>query len=392
MKYTSLERVKTSLEHKEPDKVPFDLGGSGVTGINRISLAKLRTYLGMPEKEVQLYNIVTQLGIVEDDLVERLKIDVRAVDPKAPTIPGLAKDVWQEKDFYRLLDEFGIGWEMQVEKGHYFDLYHHPLSAFETVEEVFSYPWPNANDSGRYTGMKEKADLVTNVEKRAYMLGRHCSGMWETAMWMTGYEKFFCDMILNEKLVHAIMSKFTELKMQYWERALEEVGDSALVISEADDLATQSSLLVSLDLYKKLIWPYHKQLFEHIKKKAKSKVYIFFHNDGDCAPTIPLLLEAGVDILNPIQVSCPGMDTKILKREYGKDITFWGALCDTQFILPFGTPKQVCEETKRRTEDLMKDGGWIAAPIHNIQSEVPPENIMAMWDTLQKYGVYQLGK
>lgn len=389
MKYTSLERVKAVLDHKEADRVPFDLGGSAVTGINKKSLTRLRKYLGLPEKEIQICSTISQLGFVDDDLADRLKVDVRAVDPKPSAKKGLEKDIWLDNEHYKLIDKFGIGWKMPVNHGHYFDAYYHPFENFETEAEVNEYPWPDPQDNSIYQSMREEAATITEKEKRAYVLGRYCSGMWETALWMCGYEKFLCDMMLNEKFVHAVMTKFTELKMRYWERALEETGDSALVISEADDLATQNSLLISLDLYKKMIWPYHKRLFEFIKKKAKSKVYIFFHNDGACAPTIPLLIEAGVDILNPVQVNCVGMDTKVLKREFGKDITFWGALCDTQFVLPFGTTDQVREETKRRVEDLMKDGGWIAAPIHNIQSDVPPENIMAMWETLQENGVYR---
>jgi len=196
-------------------------------------------------------------------------------------------------------------------------------------------------------------------------------------------------MIINEKLVHAIMEKLLEIKIRYWEKALETVGDNVLIVSTADDLGAQNDLLVSLELYKKLILPYHKKLFEFIKKKAKSNVYIFFHNDGAIYKTIPLLIEAGVDILNPWQVNCAGMDdTKKFKREFGKDLTIWGGSCDTQHILPFGTPEEVRDETKRRIDDLAPGGGFIFAPIHVIQGEVPPHNIMAWWETLQEYGKY----
>jgi uroporphyrinogen decarboxylase len=208
-------------------------------------------------------------------------------------------------------------------------------------------------------------------------------------MWMTGYEKFFMDMVTNKRLVHAIMEKILEIKMQYWEKALETVGSNVMVISCADDLGGQSSLLVSLEMYKELIWPYHKRLFEFIKKRAKTKVYIFFHNDGAIYETVPLLIEAGVDILNPWQVNCVGMDdTAKFKREFGKNLTIWGGSCDTQRVLPFGTPQEVRDETKRRIEDLAPGGGFIFAPIHVIQGGTPPENIMAWWETLQEYGIY----
>lgn len=158
-----------------------------------------------------------------------------------------------------------------------------------------------------------------------------------------------------------------------------------MVASCADDLGTQDSLLVDLNLYKELIWPYHKRLFEFIKKKAKSRIYIFFHNDGAVMETFPLLIEAGVDIINPFQVNCKGMDTKKFKKEYGKDLTVWGGSCDTQSILPYGSSQEVRDETKRRIEDLALGGGFVFAPIHVIQHGVPPENIMAWWETLQEY-------
>ncbi len=162
-----------------------------------------------------------------------------------------------------------------------------------------------------------------------------------------------------------------------------------MIISCADDLGAQDSLLVSLGLYKEMVWPYHKRLFEFLKKKARQKAYIFFHNDGAIYETLPLLIEAGIDIINPWQVNCKGMDdTARFKREFGKDLTVWGGSCDTQKVLPFGTPQEVRDETKRRIEDLAPGGGYIFAPIHIIQDGVPTENIMAMWETLQEYGIY----
>ena len=385
---TSHERVKLALEHKEPDRVPFDIGGTSVTQININALRNLRRHVGLSE-DVDIQDTICQTGVVTDDIVELLSIDVRPVFPNPASVPSKnIKSVWEEADCHKLIDEFGIGWKMPKKVGHFFDIYKSPFGQFEEPEEVLSYPWPDGLDDGRFVGMKERADKIVFNDKRAYVLERMSAGMWETAMWMTGYEKFYCDMVLNPELIEAIMDKMIEVKMNYWGKALDNMGENALVISEADDLGTQNGLVCSLELYKKLIWPYHKKLFEFIKKRAKSKVYIFFHCDGSCFEAIPLLIEAGVDILNPVQVNCRGMDTKHIKREFGKDLSFWGALCDSQSVLPYGSVEQVKEETKRRVEDCMKGGGFIAAPIHNILGEVPPENIMAMWETLNEYGKY----
>ncbi|MHC4418269.1 MAG: uroporphyrinogen decarboxylase family protein [Planctomycetota bacterium] len=380
--------MKTTLAHKEPDRIPFDIGGTMVTGINVNALRNLRKYLGLSE-EVQVRDRVTQMADTGDEVIERLKIDVKNMSPERPSNPGLARDLGLQGDHYVLYDEFGMGWRMPARGGHYYDLFDSPLKDAQTVKEVEDYPWPDPLDEARYVNLKAGADHTVYDEKKAYVLGRVCSGMWETAMWMTGYEKFYADMILNQKLVHAIMSKLLEIKMKYWEKALETVGENVLVASTADDLGGQKGLLVSLELYRELIWPYHKRLFEFIKKKAKSKVYIFFHNDGAIWETLDLLIEAGVDIINPWQVNCSGMgDTAKFKKEYGKDLTVWGGSCDTQYVLAFGTPEEVRDETKRRIEDLAPGGGFIFAPIHVIQGGVPPENIMAWWETLQEYGAY----
>jgi uroporphyrinogen decarboxylase len=392
MVYTSYERVKTALEHHEPDRIPFDLGAAAVTGININALRELKKYLGLSEETV-LRDQVTQLAWTGPETAEHLKVDVMPVLPNSPSNVGPAKDLGQVGDYYRLTDEFGMGWQMPVNEGHYYDLFFSPLASAETVQDIENYPyWPDPLDPARFTGMKEAAEDIVKRQKKACFLERMHSGMWEHAMWMRGYEQFFMDMVSNQKIVHAIMDKELEIKQKYWEKALQAVGENVQVISCADDLGGQNGLLVSLRMYRELIWPYHKRLFEFIKQKAQSKVYIFFHNDGAIYPTIPLLIEAGVDILNPWQVSPKGMDdTAKFKLEYGKDLTIWGGSCDTQRILPFGTPQEVRDETRRRIEDLAPGGGFIFAPIHVIQQGVPPENIIAWWETLQQYGVYSTG-
>ncbi|HAZ04372.1 MAG TPA: hypothetical protein DD458_01550 [Prolixibacteraceae bacterium] len=385
--YTSYERVKAALEHKEADHVPFDLGAAAVTGINVNALRELRKYLGLPDN-VTVKDKIIQIANIGDDLIGLLEIDVKCVPPKPPSQKGLQQELGIEEGYDRIIDEWGMGWRMPVTGGHYYDLYKSPLAAAETCKDIEKYPWPDALDPERYLGLKEQADYIVNVQKKAWFLERMSSGMWEHAMWMRGYEQFFMDMLVDTKMVHAIMEHILEVNMQYWERALAAIGDNVLVASCADDLGSQNSMLIPLELYKELIWPYHKKLFDFIKSKAKSKVYIFFHNDGAIMETIPLLIEAGVDILNPFQVNCKDMDTKKFKKEFGKDLTIWGGSCDNQIVMPFGSPQQVRDETKRRIEDLAPGGGFIFAPIHIIQNGVPPQNIMAWWETLQQFGSY----
>jgi uroporphyrinogen decarboxylase len=384
MEYTSYQRVIDALEHREPDRIPFDLGAAAVTGINIRALRNLKKYLGI-ETESTVQDDVTQLADFDPTMALLFKTDVGSVRPRSPSMAPLRKSPWLDGKYSRLIDEFGIGWQMPVEGGMYYDQYLHPLANAETIKDIENYPWPDPLDPERFVGIQEQVDRVIDIEHQACFVERMSSGMWEHAMWMTGYEKFFMDMLGNEKLIQALMEKILELKMKYWGKVLELVGNRDVVISCADDLGTQDSLLVSLDLYKAIIWPYHCRLFRFIKETAKGKAYIFFHNDGAIMETIPLLIEAGVDILNPFQVNCRGMDTAKFKKDFGSRITIWGGSCDSQFVLPKGTPQQVKDETRRRIEDLAPGGGFVFAPIHVIQGDVPPQNIMAWLETLNEY-------
>jgi len=386
--WTSYRRLVTALHHREPDRVPFDLGGSMVTGINVRALTALRQVLGLPG-EAQVLDRVTQMAETGDDVRDRLRVDVRSVRPNAPGRAGLARDLGWVGDHDRLIDEFGIGWQMPRHGGHYYDLYFSPLADCRTVADIERYPWPDALDPARFEGLEQRIDHVVEEERRGVVVERMHAGMWEHAMWMRGYEQFFMDMVTDPAIVHAIMSKELEVKMAYWGRVLDLLDGHTLVLSTADDLGTQSGPLVSVAMYKDLIWPYHRRLFQFLKSRARTEIFIFFHCDGAIWDFVPLLIEAGVDILNPWQVNCKGMDdTRRFKREFGSDLTIWGGSCDTQSVLPFGTPQQVREEARRRIEDLAPGGGYVFAPIHVIQAGVPPENIIAWWETLMEYGRY----
>ena len=228
-----------------------------------------------------------------------------------------------------------------------------------------------------------------NKRQVAYVLGRNAPGVFEVALWMRGFENYFCDMIANRPFAEALLDIICEIKMKYWGRALELLGENVMIVSEADDLASQDRCLVSPKLYRDLIKPRHTRLFSFIKKQARVPVKIFYHSCGAVSELIPDLIEAGIDILNPVQVSAAGMDTKELKRRFGRDITFYGGGVDTQQVLPRGTPQEVRDEVHRRIDDLAPGGGFIFNTVHNIQADVPPENIVAMWEALQEYGIYK---
>jgi uroporphyrinogen decarboxylase len=204
---------------------------------------------------------------------------------------------------------------------------------------------------------------------------------------MRGMDNLLADLALDSPVGQAVLQKVFEQKMAYWEHALTEVADEIVVAAEADDLSSQTGMIMSPDMYRKHLKPLHGQLFSFIKSKAP-RVKLFFHSCGSVYDLIPDLIEIGVDILNPVQVSAAKMDTARLKRHFGRDLVFWGGGVDTQRVLPLGTPQQVSDEVKRRIDDLAPGGGFVFAAVHCIQSDVPPQNIQAMWEALREFGAY----
>lgn len=380
----SRERVRLSLDHKEPDRVPFDLGGTLVTGIHIQAYRRLRDHLGLPTKdEIPLADVFQQIVLVDEDVRERLKVDVRHVSPGSSAAYEL--EIKDMGDYTYYYDEWGVGLRMPKRGGFYYDMFDHPLKDATTVEEIESHPWPDPGDPARFEGLREQAGHAAEVEGQAVVLGGFGVGVMERAAWLRGFENFFLDLVANEPLLCRLMDIVLELKMAYWEKALAEVGEYADVVEETEDLGSQTGMLISPDMYRKFAKPRHQELFDFIHAHSDAKV--FFHSCGAIRPIIPDLIEVGIDILNPVQVSAVGMDTAELKGEFGQDLTFWGGGVDTQEILNAGTPQKVRDEVKQRIDDLAPGGGFVFATVHNTQPDVPPENFMAMWDTLQECGI-----
>lgn len=381
----SRERMQLALNHKEPDRVPFDLGATVLTSIHHKSYRALRSYLRLPEVEPDLMDIVQQIVAVDDDVYEILECDVKNVAPGPSST--FQREIKEMDGYSYFHDEWGIGWKMPIKGGWYYDMFDHPLKDAETISDIEGYSWPDPRDDARFEHISEKAAHAAQEEKQGVFIGGISAGIMEIAAWMRGFDNYFVDFVANEKLLIALMRKVMELKMAYWDRALELVDGNVDAVHEADDFAGQYKMLISPDAYRRIVKPLHKELFDFIHARTKAK--LFFHSCGSIRPVIPDLIEIGVDILNPIQVSATGMDSAELKKEFGDDVVFWGGGVDTQRVLGDGTPDEVRAETKRRILDLAPGGGFVFAAVHNIQGNVPPENIMAMWETLQEYGVYK---
>jgi uroporphyrinogen decarboxylase len=380
----SRERILTALDHKEADRIPFDVGGANTT-IHVKAYAALREYLGLPEVEIQLLHQAGQVARLDEDFLEKLKVDTRFIAVSKPMSTGKAK-LRDEGRYVAMTDSWGVGWRMPKDEGLYFDMYQHPLSGSDVWEKLETYQWPSASNPSIYEGQIEMAkDIQANG--KASVMGGYSAGPFEKFSWLRGFVDAFTDFVADPELVKTMMDKIIELKVEYWERSLTAAGKYVDVVFEGDDVAGQDRLLVSPKTYREIIKPRHKELFQAIKKHAPH-VKIFFHTCGAIRPLIPDLIEIGVDILNPVQISSKGMDPFELKKEFGKDLTFWGGGVDTQGVFSTGTPQQVKDDVRRNIDALAPDGGFVFNTIHNTQSDVPPENFMAMWETLQEYGVY----
>ena len=381
----SRERILTTLKHKEPDRIPFDLGSTKVTGITKNAYINLVNFLGEKANELEFFDVIQQLVVVKENILKRLKVDTRGLMPnvvrKNPTI----KD---HPDFKLFTDEWGISWKMPKEKGFYFDLIKSPLSGDITEKDIDNFPWPDPTNPHLLDGLKEK---VKEFYQNGYaiILESFGAGIFEMSCRIRGYEQFYSDLAINPNLACKLMDKFLELKIQFYKMASKELGNYIQFIREGDDIAGQKSLLISPKMYLKYIKPRHKELFNAQKKIFPEPFYTFFHSDGAIYELIPDFIEIGIDILNPVQISGEGINLEKIKKEFGKELTFWGGGIDTQQTLPKAKPEEVKKEVKQRIESLASGGGFIFNTIHNIQDDVPPENIMAMWKALQEWGHYK---
>jgi uroporphyrinogen decarboxylase len=381
----SRQRLNLALNHQEADRIPFDFGATVLTSIHVSAYRRLREYLRLPvENAPKVVDIYQQIVAVDQDMRELFGVDVRNVSPRSSATFRI--DIKDKGNYTYFYDEWGIGWRMPKDGGWYYDMFEHPLQDAQTIADIENYPWPDPLDAARFEGLRQRAQYAAEVEKQGVFLEGLTAGIMEMAAWTRGFLNYFSDFANNEKLLTCLLEKFLEMKMAYWDKALAEAGEFADVVGEADDMAGQDRMLVSPKIYRKIVKPLHKQLFDFIHSRTKAK--IFFHSCGAIRPIIPDLIEIGVDILNPIQVSAAGMNSAELKRDFGKDLVFWGGGVDTQRILGSATPHEVREDVRRRIEDFATGGGFVFATVHNIQGNVPAENIVAMYETLQEYGVY----
>ena len=379
----SRERLLTALDHREPDRVPFDLGSTQVTGIHVLAYQRLRGHIGLPPVEPQMCDTIQQLALPDEDLIERLGVDVRGLFP-------LNSHNWRIVNAdvggaWEYTDEWGITHRRPKPDGLYYSIVRSPLEgAALTLDGIRAHGWPNTGDPRRIAGLHEQATEY-RAQGKAVVIKGVLAGILEMAQRVRGMENCLADMVVNEVLACAILDKMLELKLTFWEMALPRLAGVIDVVSEADDYGTQTSQLISPRMFRNLLKPRLKILFARIKQLAP-RARLFFHSCGNVRPLLPDFIELGVDVLNPVHIRASGMEPACLKRDFGKEIAFWGGGVDTQEVLPFGTPQQVKDDVKRSVEALAPGGGFVFSTVHNVQADVPPRNIVAMWEAVQEFG------
>ena len=378
---THRERVLMAMNHQEPDRVPmasFSMVDAGY--------AKLREYLGLAPVEPRYFGAHSDIVEVDEDVNELFDLDTRntgvTTEGRRPIPEGV--DVQWE-------DAFGVGYR---ERGawHYYPV-KHPLAGERTVEELDSYPWPSPDrinwpwDSDDAADAERERAMRLRQETDYALMGGLGGELFMRGWWLCG-DDWFINMKTNPPFVDALLDKALELSIIDSENKIKRLGKDTLDVSfcTGDDLGAQAGPLISPELYRRFIQPRHKQLIDFLHKSCSAKIII--HSDGSIYRLMRDIVETGTDGLNPIQVEAAEMgDTARLKREFGKELFFWAGL-DIQHVLPFGTPQEVKDEVKRRFDDLAPGGGFVFTPRGPIRPEVPPENIVAMYEAAHQYGRY----
>jgi uroporphyrinogen decarboxylase len=396
---TSRERVLKAINHEEPDRLPIDLGGMASTGIMAIAYARLKQHLGIAEGETRLFDVLQQLAEVEPDILSRFGVDVISLGNSLGQLPvefwkpwrlpdGTTCQIPASVDIYPdeenggwLIREYGIPMQRMSPNSIYFSEVFHPLAEMTSAEELKLVPRPVFSDEDlKFLEIRART-LYENTDFA--IIANFGGNILETGNSLRGFSRFMMDLAQGGTFVEDLIGGIVETQFLNLSLYLEAVGKYVQIIQFGDDLGMQDRPLMSRNMYQKYLMPGHQMLFQYVHQHSSCRV--FFHSCGSISPLIPDLITAGIDILNPVQTSAKNMDPQQLKSEFGDKLTFWGGGCDTQHVLAFATPADVAQHVRERINIFAPGGGFVFNPIHNIQADVPPENIVSMFNTALEF-------
>jgi len=407
---TSRERVLASLNHTQPDSVPIDCSGHRSSGISAIAYARLRRHLGLPERTIRVYDIIQQLAILDDDVLNLFGIDTvelgRAfaledrywTDWTLPDGTPCQVPAWmppeREHNRWVIRSTSGRVLAQMPDGALYFEQAYWPFvdqpPDHSRLSEAFaesmwtaiaSPPGPITSGPDGQALLKARAQHLRAHTDRA-ILGLFGGNLLECGQFVYRNDHFLELMAADPAATHDFLDRLVELHLGNLERFLAAVGPSIDVIVFGDDLGMQTGPQMSPAMYRKYFKPRHALLWN--RAKALANVKVMLHCCGGVRELLADLIEAGLDAINPVQISCTGMDAATLKADFGRDLTFWGGGCDTQFELAKGTPDSIREHVRHQVRILQQGGGFVFQQVHNIMADVPPQNIVAMFDAVRR--------
>jgi uroporphyrinogen decarboxylase len=412
---TRRERVLSTIQHKEPDRVPIDLGAMRSTGIAAGAYGRLKQFLGIGGGQTRVYDVVQQLALPEQDILDYVESDVvdlgrvfleNESDWKDFTLPdGAPAKIPATIDF---VPRDG-GWVARNGRGteigamprgaYYLSQTRFPLKDWDGADLSVLDRLPDLMDDVTWSALPcapyhkpLTPDHLAEIRRRAKLLYETTdyavmvafgANLLEWGQYLCRMDQFLIDLIENRRKAEALLDKLVEMHLDNLVKVLDAVEGYVQIIQMGDDLGTQQALEISPRMYREVFKPRQRLIFETVKKR--SSLHLFLHSCGAIADILPDLIEVGVEIINPVQTSARGMDPARLKREFGKDVVFWGGGCDTQRVLPLGTPEEIEAHVRERIATFAPGGGFVFTQVHNIMPHVPPRNITAMYDAVKKF-------
>ena len=399
---TSRARVLAALSHKEPDALPIDLGGTDVTGILAPAYARLRRRLGCASGPIRLIMPDQFLPEIEPPVLDFAGADCLPIwFPSSGWVPSrLLGDEECLVPVEMTPEQIEDGrWAIRGADGEIAAIWSEGGSSFRSVTAPLADA-EKVSDLARHHAAIARLDAPGYAEEDGQALAKiardlrrssdralvlHLGGhILAGGQWLMGYEKFMTDILLNRPLVEALLDRITEAHIERVQKYAKAVGDNVDVVYICDDLGAQNAPQLDPKLYRQVIKPRQARLCAAIRRSFNA--FLMLHTDGAVSDFIPDFIEMGIQALNPVQVSAAGMAPARLKREFGKDIAFWGGGCDSQRVLPFGTTQEVTDEVRRRIEQLAPGGGFVFSHIHNMQPETAAENIIALYEAAHCFG------
>lgn len=410
----SRERVLAAIAHKQPDQVPVDLGSTPSSGISAIAYSNLLKAIGRTDLPVQIYDVVQQLAQPDMSIIDRFGIDVLDIGRAFNTeekdwhetilangdkafYPIHFNPVKQADGSYHCYDEDGKRLLALMPQGAtFFDQSYFPYingfpENYDTLDEEMGRvlwsryvhsPWDHTQDPDFWKTLREKTLQLRASTDKALMIVCGCN-LFEWGTFLRRMDNFLMDLLCEPDQVARMLDQLLERHLATLAKVCDSVGDIVDIIRFGDDLGMTSGPFMDVDTYRSLFKPRHKQLCDYVK--THSQMHTFIHSCGSISSLMPDLIEAGIEIFNPVQTNARQMEPEFLKKEFGQDCTFWGGGVETVGTLNNGTPEQVREQVLERLEIMSAGGGFVFNTVHNILPDVPPQNILAMFDAIKEF-------